>query len=241
MQDCELYKFMLSGNLDKGPNVKHSSNPSLRWDHGNIEQYYYTTGAMLYPIYESVKVMCNNLSEMDSYSNVCFNIKDNVDHVYNQITDALNYAAQMYIPVIAPKVLKCWWSSKLSDIKQQAMISHRAWADAGKPRYGPIYKHRTKIKLQYKLEIKRSKNETQNKISEKLHSSLINKQPVQFWKTWKSKISNCGKRSVRLQGNPTNKEAAQAFAEHFMNACTPNNSHFNDVKKVNFLTNYHHT
>ena len=61
----------------------------------------------------------------------------------------------------------------LSELKQQAVISHNEWIEAGKPRQGPIYENRTKIKLKYKL--KQTKNNAQNKIANDLQESLMKK------------------------------------------------------------------
>jgi hypothetical protein len=115
-------------------------------------------------------------------------MKGIIDQCYKQTIDVLNSCTEMCIPYIAGNVVKPWWNSLLSELKRQAIISHNEWIEAGKPRHGPIYENRTKIKLKYKLEIKQTKTNAQNKISNDLQESLMNKNQVEFWKTWKNKI-----------------------------------------------------
>ena len=162
-QKCDSYEKI-------GNNNQNKANRNLRWDHGDIDQYYSSTGQMLYPIYNRVQEMCENLSKFgkDCYS-IC-EIKKQTEYCYKQIVvQVLNTSAQMCIPQLASHVLKPWWSRALSEMKQQSILVHHTWVEAGKPRYGSIFENKNKIKLKYKLEIKRHNYDAQNKISEELH------------------------------------------------------------------------
>ena len=57
----------------------------------------------------------------------------------------------------------------------------------------------------------------------KLHSTLVNKNQNEFWKTWKSKVSKNPGSKITLENNLSDTEAASKFAEFFKSVFSPNN------------------
>ena len=63
------------------------------------------------------------------------------DHVniisYNEVVDALQMAADLFIPK-HKKNYRFWWDSQLDVLKENSVRSCEIWKEAGKPRRDPI-------------------------------------------------------------------------------------------------------
>jgi len=219
----EITKYVNSGHLktklSKETNVKKSFN--LRWDHGDIDLYYQTTCHMLYPIYNGLTEYYNNFVNVDDVINIH---NDNFDmsqlHAiietcYNQTVCALKSAATSSIRKATSSSFNAWWNSDLSKAEMHSLESHKARVAAGKPRDGELFLLRNKYKLYYKLEIKKARNASEKIVSDQLHEALVNKKPVNFWKTWKNKISKTNGNRNKIEGNLSNHEEVKQFAPFF--------------------------
>jgi len=54
---------------------------------------------------------------------------------------------------------KFWWSQELNELKAATVTSTRAWKEAGKPKYGPIFQNYYKDKLAYKQRIREDRQQ----------------------------------------------------------------------------------
>ena len=88
--------------------------------------------------------------------------------------------------------------------------------------------------MKYKNAIKKSKASMESCISNELHESLVYKEPVQFWKTWKSKVCAQSKNKTLLEGIDNDVAATAAFRNYFSEVCTPNDQNFNVCKQKEF-------
>ena len=237
----ELSKFLITGCLADVPatdETKDSVKYSLRWDHCDTDSYYACSGDVLYPLYNEIvnwydyyanKSSCH-LSSVSNYDDCV----DFIDNAYRRLVDALNAVALACVPRMKPGVLKHWWNSSLTQLKKQSMASFELWVAAGKPKFGPIYMSKNSDKLKYKNAIKKSKSSMESCISNELHDSLVYKEPVQFWKTWKSKVCAQTGNKILLEGFDTDLTAVEAFRKHFSRVGMPNNEIFNERKEVEF-------
>ena len=69
--------------------------------------------------------------------------------------------------------LKFWWNDTLKQLKNDAILSHRAWLDAGKPASGLLFDIRKHNKYAYKLAIRKQKDSELNGITNSLHDFLL--------------------------------------------------------------------
>ena len=157
-----------------------------------------------------------------------------IDNIYKRTVRALNDTARACVPRMKHGVLKHWWNSSLTELKKQSMASFELWVAAGKPKSGPIYVSKNADKLKYKNAIKKSKASMESCISNELHESLVYKEPVQFWKTWKSKVCAQSKNKTLLEGIDNDVAATEAFRNYFSEVCTPNDQNFNVCKQKEF-------
>jgi hypothetical protein len=168
-----VYKFIqcdfINANASNGLNISSQCNEkALRWDKGDTDSYYYMTGELLYPIY-------NTLLDCTVSKNSAGLTIDLLDQLYMSTVGALLYASDCCIVTIPQNCLKFWWSSDLSNLKKQSIFSHNSWLTAGKPLSGTIAENKNKDKLRYKLAMKKAKDEASSAVSDKLHETLVEK------------------------------------------------------------------
>jgi exonuclease III len=238
-KDSQLCIFIQSGHLpnhsDRAPCTLPNKNNkgNLRWDHADIDRFYNVTRELLYPVYNDVECLHNQLMSDDNYCNDINNVtggKALIELYYNKTVSGLLNASAACIPSIPPKCLKVWWNSELAERKRQSIASHNLWIASGKPKSGAIFINKTKSKIEYKAEIKKAKTAATDNISYQLHESLLGKSHTAFWKTWKNKISKTENQKVRIENDISDKDAADKFAIFFQSASTPNSTLFNDAK-----------
>ena len=246
-----MFEFIHNGQLltTNKVDVNHEKNDNekrLRWDKANINNYYDLSRDLLYPLHDDIENFCNTLnvewndsSELDDSLNDT-SINDRIDFLYNSVVGSLLTAADQTVPRIAPGCLKSWWSSSLTTLKKEAMVAHQLWVNCGKPNSGEIFLNKTKHKLLYKTAIKNAKKDVTYNISTQLHESLITKDNISFWKTWKTKISKPAVVKPRIENVHSDQEAADKFSIFFADTCSPNNPVFNRIKKDEFLDKLAH-
>ena len=85
---------------------------------------------MLYPIYNELLHCVNeNVTILNSA----------IEILYSNTVGALVTASESCIPRIPKQSLKFWWSTDLTNLKKQSIISHKIWEDAGKPISGSLF------------------------------------------------------------------------------------------------------
>ena len=222
--------------------TKNENEKRLRWDKANINNYYDLSRELLYPLHDEIENLCKttnadlNVSYEVNPSNEY--IKDRIECLYNSIVGSLLTAADLTVPRVPPGCLKSWWTSSLTTLKSNAMAAYRLWEGCGKPKSGEIFLNKGKHKLLYKAAIKSAKNNATNHISNQLHESLITKDSISFWKTWKTKISKPSVVKPRIENVHSDQEAADKFSTFFEDTCSPNNPEFNIIKKEEFFDRF---
>ena len=73
-------------------------------------------------------------------------------------------------------------------LKYDSINSYRAWVENGKPHSGLLFEKKCKAKFEYKLGLKKHRNEESTSVSNNLHDALIKKDNMTFWKMWKNKF-----------------------------------------------------
>ena len=215
----------INANASNGLNISSQCNEkALRWDKGDTDSYYYMTGELLYPIY-------NTLLDCTVSKNSIGLTNDVLDQLYMSTVGALLYASECCIVTIPRNCLKFWWSSDLSNLKKQSIFSHNSWLTAGKPLSGITAENKNKDKLRYKLVIKKAKDEASSVVSDKLHETLVEKNSTCFWKSWKNKVCNNLKSKIRLEGNLSPQRAVDEFVSFFEKVTAPNSTAYDAEKK----------
>ena len=204
-----------------------NNRPSVgrfRFDHANVNNYYDYTRALIDPIFNEISHVFGNLCYNRDLSELC-NFYD-IEHWYNSILQALLQASYETIPYTDSNVFKYWWSESLNVLKQDCMISHQAWVNAGKPRAGPIFQKRNEDKRKYRDMIKLSKLNSKKSLSDSLLNSLYSGDSKNFWSTWKSKVCEKSRTQPNIVGAVSESAACDMFEAHFNDICNSVDSNF---------------
>jgi hypothetical protein len=191
----------------------------LRWDHADLDSYYYITGERLQTLlceFDRFENKCLYLSACDVYTeSVAF-----IDNVYNSIELILSEAAKATVPSRSKQFYKFWWDQELDCLKQDSIASHNHWKAAGKPRSGALFREARTSKLRYKKRIRECQRQEITSYTNDLHEALLKKQGNAFWKCWKSKFDLSNKQIGQVSGITDDAEIASKFAEYFRHACS---------------------
>ena len=87
----------------------------------------------------------------------------------------------------------------------------------------------------YRNAICQRQKQTVNDISNSLHDSLILKNQVNFWKTWKSKFGIKNSLPLFINGKSGNNDICEEFAKSFSTACSPNSEERNSKLHSEFV------
>ena len=224
----------------------------LRWDRADLNLYYAVSGVKLSKIFDNVQALYESL-QLDSQSQGLYTayeadssvrktvgqtVVDNtvaakIELFYSDIINALLQSCKEVVPILKVNALKYWWDQEMDILKNNSILSHREWLNAGKPRSGPIFEKRNRDKYTYRNKIKSHKSSEKCEISNDLHECLINKNSNSFWKIWKNKF--CSKTSPQIaDGGTDNKCISDMFAEHFSKICTPNSIDMHRKMKTDY-------
>ena len=218
--------------LDEKSSATSSDNSHsvrrLRWDHGDVTNYYNMTFLYLQPI----------LDELLEVEKISPELRDVaiIDALYGRIVDILNLCAHSTIPCCKQDFFKFWWSQELDCLKQESIDSCRLWKAAGQPRSGPIFDRRNKARRAYRLAIRRNEMDPVRWYSNELHDALLQKSGSAFWKCWNSKFSIKSSKLNLIDGINDPQLIANKFAEHFAAACSSTSAY--SVANLNLENTY---
>lgn len=231
-----------SGNND----CVQTRSKSFRWDHANLADYYAASYTVLQPVLNELNVIgfdkannrwidysevsiinstCNYYSDAQTDRCVSLSLSDAIqliERLYKKVTVGLYNASKQTIPVIDSGSLKFWWDQELSCLKAAAICSNKKWIAAGKPSNGPIFDEKKQDKYAYRNGIRQKKKKEHSNFTNSLHETLLSKNHLAFWKSFKSKFGNKPSLSRFINGKSGDYNIANEFAASFANACSFN-------------------
>lgn len=197
-----------------------SSVKQLRWDHGDLNSYYYFTGQYLQPIISELDQLTalfkNNLSPHSI-------IENSINDVYNRMVTILQTASINFIPHYNKNFFKHWWDEELNLLKQESIDSNQLWKAAGKPRHGPIFARRQSCRAAYRSRLRQNEKNALQSYTNELHDALLKKDGTTFWKCWSSKF-NCHSDCKEVDGTADNNLIITKFINYFSSCYTANNA-----------------
>ncbi len=156
-----------------------------------------------------------------------------IEEVYSGVVAALIETADSCIPSVAPHVLKHWWTAELNILKKNSNLAFGRWRVAKKPNAGPLFEDYISAKKMFRNAIKKTKNDSKNKINTSLLNALNS--TTDFWSLWKTKLGK--KKSLPpCVGGATGENAiANTLATHFYEACSANSVQRSDDLRQEYL------
>jgi len=197
-----------------------------RWDKADIGHYYCLTGQALQNIqipYELILGSCNHKS--------CEH-RDTVNRYYENIVNALSYAAECCVPQIPVNSFKPYWSSDLQQLKEDSMQAHAAWAANGKPRHGWLNKLRLDCKYKYKHAIRTAALQFEWDADDEISQLYLKKDSNNFWRAWHNRFSNKTNTPSQINGCTDSYDIASNFCDFFAECGFDS---YSDVDSVNKL------
>jgi hypothetical protein len=185
--------------------------PVLRWDYARLGDYYCDSLLALTPIQKRVDNLLDAAQSLNlDHEAVCRSI----DSCFQDLTTVLHAVAKFHVPAVKKNLYKHWWNDELSDLKLVSIASHRTWLQAGKPKVGPIFLAKQQARLRYRAAIKSKDVDARNVFTNDLMEALQRKNPVSFWKSWRSKVGRDNTPTL-VNGLSDPLEVACAFERFF--------------------------
>lgn len=221
-------KIHLSGDLTSSIPKKSSSNRRLRWDRADLAAYHSNTYRQLANISppNNVQYCCVDCK--------CVSAQSTVDELYGVIVEALTCSANKYVPRTKSGYFKHWWNGTLSELKQASIEAHNLWKACGRPKQGDIFLNMKQVKLSYKNAIRAYKQNEELFLSNELHELLLEKDMVNFWRTWNSKVVKPNLPAV-IDGETEVGAIAEKFAKYFKSSCDSRTSVNNHTSCDGFM------
>ena len=136
------------------------------------------------------------------------------------------------LPRHKPGLCKDWWSTELTEMKNQSLQIQALWVAEGRPRSGPTQNERLRVQLAYKRLIRDAQKAPKQDSWNKLHQAMECDDTNQFWKSWRHLYNgNSNHFAPVVDGCSDKKSIAEVFRSSFESNCTPNDA--NKVENLN--------
>ena len=133
-------------------------------------------------------------------------------------------------------VAKPFWTPTLTSLKQKSCDAHDLWKTAGCPRSGAIFVEKNASKMKYKLELRKSKNEARQLVSDRMSNNLMRRDGAAFWKSWNRLNGSHSPPSSMIDGNIDYGDISDCFSRNFKSVYS--DSHANDSLRDRFMEKY---
>ena len=150
---------------------------------------------------------------------------------YKDILSAVMKADQC-LPRRRHGISKPFWSPELTALKQRSIDSCKLWKECNCPRSGPIFEEKTRCSLQYKAQLRKSKNELNNDLSSRMNCDLISKDTTTFWKRWNQLNGKTNPPSTMIDGFVDYDHISSTFSNRYSSVYKPTRS--NEILKERF-------
>ena len=144
----------------------------------------------------------------------------------------MSRASQACVPTIPAKSLRPFWTEELDDLKAKSVFWHRIWQDSGRPSNGALHQIKISTQLKYKLAIRQSFVDFENRHTDELHMHFLNKNVPEFWKVWNRNFNKSVISHVTINGSVNDQQVADAFAVHFSDICA--SAPLDEIESRNF-------
>ena len=157
---------------------------------------------------------------------------------YDTLLSCLKHA-EAPLPRVKPGVEKDWWTSNLTNLRNQSIDIHRRWESAGKPRQGLLHLERLRIRSSYKKGLRDAQRAPKQEAWNRLHSTMLANDTDKFWKSWRTLYAK-NKSSVPpvVDGQSSKAAIATSFKNNFEKNALPNNKQKVDDLNVRFQDAY---
>ena len=148
---------------------------------------------------------------------------DDIQKEYNEICSCL-ISASNSLPHSRAGIEKDWWTPELTQLRDKSLAIQELWISEGRPRQGPTYNERLRVRAAYKNTIRQAKKAPKQAAWNRLHSAMETQDTDSFWKWWRSVYSkNKNHFPPVVDGHSSKVGIASAFQRSFEANSKPNN------------------
>ena len=163
---------------------------------------------------------------------------DDIQKEYNDIRSFL-ISASNSLPRKRAGVEKDWWTNELTQLRDQSIAIQELWISESRPRQGPTYMERLRVRAAYKNAIRLAKKAPKQAAWNRLHSAMETQDTGSFWKCWRSVYSKKASNFPPVvDGHSSKTGIASAFQRSFQANSKPNN--LTKVEELNSKFNEKH-
>ena len=138
---------------------------------------------------------------------------------YKDIIGAIEMADRS-LPRKRHGLAKPFWSPELTDLKKKSLDAHNLWKNCNCPRSGPIYHEKLQTNYNYKLQLRKSKAETNRSMSAQISNNLLNKDSTGFWRSWNQINGGSEPPSSMIDGSMNYDDIANCFSRTYSSIYT---------------------
>ena len=163
---------------------------------------------------------------------------EDIQREYDEILSCLITASDS-LPRRRAGVEKDWWTSELTQLRDQSIAIQQLWISEGRPRQGSTYLERLRVRAVYKHSIRLAKKAPKQAAWDRLHTAMSTQDTNSFWKCWRS-IYSKNKTQVPpvVDGHSSKEGIVNAFQRSFEANCQPNNRNKVDELNSRFSEKY---
>ena len=125
----------------------------------------------------------------------------------------------------------------MDNLKSSSIRAHQIWVASGKPVSGDLASKMKQARNEYKAAIAEKRALANKAFSDDINDALLDRDMGSFWSIWNSKFEK-GRVSPMIDGQTNAHDIANAFAEFFKTACSPNNIDLHSKHKDQFINVY---
>ena len=142
---------------------------------------------------------------------------------YDEIISCMTQASKV-LPKRSKGIEKDWWCPELSHLRDQSIQIQSLWVSEGRPRHGPTYNERRRVRAAYKNAIRNAKKAPKQKTWNRIHSAMAEEDNNSFWKWWRTIYSKRSNHVPPVVDGQSSKEGiADSFRKSFEQNSKPNN------------------
>ena len=219
------------------PSVTETKDAKLRWDKITLCQKQQYANRLSNLVESSQWPLSTSRCQASCH---CSDTKchETIQAEYDYLLFCLKTAAAP-LPRHKPGVEKDWWTTNLTNLRDQSISIHRRWEALGKPNQGLIHSERLRIRASYKKAIRDAQRAPKQQSWNRLHASMVSNDSNSFWKSWRTLYSkNNSSFPPVVDGQSSKTAIADSFKQHFEKNAQPNNRQKVEDLDVKFRAAY---
>ena len=198
---------------------------NVKWDKVNnvsVENYHKLTEDLLSSVLFDLDAFACNTQGCD-----CRKHQDDISKLYDDIINSLQAASDSCFHQAKRKNFEIipGWSDNVKDLHEIARETFLFWVTNGKPRAGPLFSAMKITRAQFRLALKRCRQDEEMSRADGLAKSFENKNYKDFWSSVKKTNNNNASATNDVEDIHGEQEVCNMWAQHYEELLNCVNNH----------------